>query len=302
MTRTTWLTVLALGSLLLAVPTAAVGLGASDTTTESDATEAVELTPRSEYATIEDGELTLDFDRLNVDARTDVDAVFDVTTADDSRVWVEHDVHGVTFYDGDRKTAIDAADPASLSGGESITLGVSIDTHEAPTGTESFSVVVETADEGSDGGGFGDGGAGPGAGSGDEATTNGKLAVEHASVDVTNVTAGERVTVTATVSNPTDRRIADRIPILVDGAVVDDRGVELAPNETRTLTVGWTPESAGVYRLSVGETTAGTVAVSNRTGLSLSSVEFASPLTAAIAPPATLGLVAIGRVARGRRR
>lgn len=298
MTRTTWLTVLALGSLLLAVPTAAVGLGASDTTAESDATEGVVLTAASQYATVEDGELTLDFDRLNVDARTDVDAVFEVTTADDSRVWVDHDVRGVTFYtDGDRETAIDAADPVSLSSDESVTIGVSIDTHEAPTGTEAFTVVVETADEGDDRAADRNETA-----AGEDGDLAGELAVTNASVDATNVTVGDRLTVTATVSNPTDRRIADRIPILVDGAVVDDHRVELAPNETRTLTVGWTPDSAGVYRLSVGETAAGTVAVSDGTGISLSSVEFASPLTAAVAPPATLGLLAIGRVARGRRR
>ncbi|MFC3957427.1 CARDB domain-containing protein [Halovivax cerinus] len=278
------LAALAILSVLLAAPTAAVTLDDTDTT---DTTSAVELDPTSSYASVEDGELALDFDRLNAAATTNVDDAFEITVHDASaeRIWIAHQLPGVTFYlDGEPANEIDARRPLVVDPGESVTVGVSIDTHDAPTGTETFSVVVTTDETDA------------------AAPTPGPLVVTNASVSTTNATVGEPVTVTATVTNPGTIPTTDTIDIAIDGMAVDDRRVRLSPGGERTVEFSWTPQDAGVYGVSVGNASAGTVAVSDATGPSFESIDLSSPLTAAVAPPAGLSLLVLGRAVRGRRR
>lgn len=277
--------IVALGfSLLLTVPTAAMAVG------ESDTTEAVELTPKSEYASIEKGELALDFDRLNKDATTSVDAVFEVTVQAENaeRLWIEHDLDGVTFYaDGNPNAEIRPGRPLSIEPGESTTVGVSIDTRDAPTGTQTFSIVVASEDDDDD----------------DSVSIDlGGLAVTNASVEPTEVETGESVEVTATVTNPSNGTASGTVDLAVGPTVVDDRHLELGPDENRTISFTWTAREPGAYDLSVGGEPAGTVVVSDPVESRLGSYDLSSPLTAAVAPPATLGLLFLGSVARGRRR
>lgn len=270
-------------ALLLAVPTGALALADADTT------NGVELTPSSDYATVEDHELALDFDRLNADATTSTDEVFEITVTDKSvdKVWIDHDLDGVTFYaNGDRSAEIGPNNPLHLSPGETATIGVSINTREAPTGTETFTVVVETSDDDESA----------------EPTDPAPLEVTNATVDRTAIEAGERVTASATVTNPHDETAAGTVDFAVGGAVVADRYVELAPGEERTVTFEWLFERSGEYAVSVGGESAGTVSVSDRAGFSVGERELASPLTAAVAPPAGVGLVLLIGAAKDRRR
>ncbi|WP_254861677.1 CARDB domain-containing protein [Halovivax gelatinilyticus] len=272
-------------ALLLVVPTAAISV--SDT----DSPGGVEFSATSEYATIEDGELTLDFDRLNQQATTETHDVFEITATDDDadEIWIDHDLQGVRFYAHENPSnSLSRTSPLRLDPGESATVGVSVDTSRAQPGSETFSIVVGTEDDDDE--------------DEDEALPDaGPLNVSNASVDATTVTAGEPVSVAATVSNPGAEPATGTLPLAIDGIVVADRELTLEPGENRTVSFIWTPDATGVYDVHVADAPAGSVAVSDAAATGFGSVELASPLTAAVAPPATLGLVVAASVVRRRR-
>lgn len=159
----------------LVVPTAAVTHGGGS----DEVASAVELVPHSgpngQYASIDDGELRVDFERLNDDAVTTAHDVFNVTSTANRtiEVWVTTDLNeSATVYAGENPSAtMRESDRRDLAPGETLEVGVRIDTNdETPeSGTVTVGVRIPdeeeagTApdDEPGDGGAAGGGGAAP---------------------------------------------------------------------------------------------------------------------------------------------
>ena len=297
--------------MTLAVPTAAITL-------DNDGSGEVQFEPTSEYATIDNGQLTLDFQGLNADARTNVDDLFEVTVHDDEvhSVWLHHDLDGVTFYvDGDRDDELDRDDPLELDPGESATIGVSVDTADAPTGSQSFLIGIATGDEPDDGVGTppsdvdgpddADGDDQDDADDGDEEAEDdgepGSLEVTSTSIESTSIAPGETAVVSATVTNPGEQRANGTIEFSVGGTVVDAVELELEPGEEQTVSFVWLFEEPGEYAIAVGGVDAGTVTVGERSTISVGERELSSTMSAAIAPPLGAGLLFAASSVRKRR-
>lgn len=175
------LAVVVLVAASLAVPTVAMS---SDGGGEDDVDGSVELSPydgpNGEYASLQDGEIRIDFDRLNDEAETTAHDVFTVTsTADEPiEVWVEADVDGsVVAYEGDDPDArLDRGSARELQPGETVSVGFSVDTRGEDPDSGTVTVGVRYPDDGSAGGGSGspnDGSASGGSGSPDDGTGGG---------------------------------------------------------------------------------------------------------------------------------
>lgn len=295
------LAIAAVLTVALAVPTAAV-------TFDTDEAGAIELEPTSPYASIDTaGDLRLDFDRLNDRAVTTVDGLFELTVTDEAThaVWIDHDVDGLTFYaDGDRDQPFDEANALDVETGETVVVGVSIDTQDAPTGTETFTVhaVGDEADPPDGGpirppGGTEPSPVDPPA---DEPDEEG-ISVTDAAVDRETVDVGESVEVRATVTNDGDAAESASIALEVGGVVVDTQAVALDPGESTTVTFEWTPTSPGSYDIAVSGVDAGSVTAEDPREFDTVERLTPSPKEIVMAGPVAFGLVALGSVIRGRR-
>ncbi|WP_455448956.1 CARDB domain-containing protein [Natrinema thermotolerans] len=352
----------------LVVPTAAITIG-TDRATDDVALE----TTSSDYATVQDGEIRLDFEKLNDRAITRADTVFTISvTADDvERLWIENDVPGLSFYqDGDPTATISKSRPLTPTPGSRTSIGVAVDTHEAVSGTETFTVVAQYEDEDetesdirgstvsvssttveagetvtvnatyrNDGDGWGTETARlmvdgtvvdrrtvalssaeertvsferrmewPGTyeigieGVGYQSVTvaGPQLEVSSATIDDATITAGETADVRATVRNPSDRRIERTLELSVDGIVVDTRTVSIPANGERTVTFQRSFDESGTYAIAVSGVDAGTVTVEERAGFDIRNRELSPMTTAALAPPATAGLLFLAIAANRR--
>ncbi|WP_049922019.1 CARDB domain-containing protein [Halopiger djelfimassiliensis] len=231
----------------LAVPTAAVTIG------EEAERDDVVIEPTSErYASVDaDGQLRLDLDALNDRAVTAADDVFTITVTDDAvaAVWIDHGDDGVTFYErGAPDDEITDTTPLEPDAGETIPVGVAVDTHAVADTAETFTVHVEY------GTGDGDperpsepgqrtGGAGPG------------VSITQTGIDVSRqpIDAGENVTVNATYENAGTATGRTTAVLTVDGVVVDQRTITLEPGETRTVSFERPMQWPGTYAVGVGE-------------------------------------------------
>lgn len=139
-------------------------------------------------------------------------------------------------------------------------------------------------------------------GAGSQSVTVGgpPIDVVNASVDRTTVTTGDATTVRATVTNPTDRGVDRTLEVAVDGIVVDSRAVSIPANSERTVTFERELETPGTYEIAVSGVSAGEVTVEESGGFSLQNRELSPATTAALAPPATAGLLFLA-VAANRR-
>lgn len=143
-------------AIALVVPTVAMSGGGVD-----DVDGKVELVPHDgpngEYATVEDGEIRVDFAQLNEDAKTTAHDVFNVTsTANETiEVWVETDVNeSVTPYRGDDPGAsIDSENAVTLEPNETVSVGFSVETFGNTPNSGNFTVGVRDPEDGSSGGG-----------------------------------------------------------------------------------------------------------------------------------------------------
>ncbi|PSP68475.1 hypothetical protein BRC85_01065 [Halobacteriales archaeon QS_1_69_70] len=88
-----------------------------------------------------------------------------------------------------------------------------------------------------------------------------RTAVTNASLEETTIESGETAVVTATVTNRGRTATEETVRVTRDGEALDTATVELEGNETRTVTLAFTPESAGEYDLSVGSTDLETLTV-----------------------------------------
>ncbi|WP_226039566.1 CARDB domain-containing protein [Natrinema sp. DC36] len=127
-----------------------------------------------------------------------------------------------------------------------------------------------------------------------------QVEVSSATVDDATITAGETATVRATVRNPSDRSLERTLELSVDGIVVDTRTVSIPANGERTVTFQWRFAAAGTYEVAVSGVSAGTVTVEEPGPFSIQNRDLSAATTAALAPPATAGLLALAVVANRR--
>lgn len=228
--------VLALG---LAVPTGAVALEEDNVeATQVDSMGALELAPHDgpngAYASIEDGELAVEIDRLNDRAATRADDVFTITATAEERVTVSiaHDADGVTFYRGsDPDAPLDGDGGVTLSPGETVDVGIAADPRD-DVSLDAFTVRAETAER--DGGGA-------------------AFVVRSRSINRTNVTTGQAVRTAVVVENVGDASGVYTTELVVDGVVVDHRSVAVPAGERRTVTFVRRFYIPGPHPVSVGD-------------------------------------------------
>ncbi|QLK27720.1 hypothetical protein HYG81_08990 [Natrinema zhouii] len=353
---------------IIIVPSAAVTLG------EDTLKDDIDFNPiNDKYVAIENGKIKLDLEKLNDRAITRADDIFTISVTDNDveRIWIENDVPGLTFYRGnDPSNTISRSNPLESSTHQITSIGVAVDTHEAVSGTETFTIVAEYEDEddhepdieGSslnvspatlesgepvtvnatyrnngnkrgtetvqltvDGtvvdqssielrsgeeravsfertmywpGTYDVGLEGVGT---ESVTVEGPpINVVSASIDDATITAGETATVRATVSNPTDVRVERTLELSIDGIVVDSRTVSIPANGERTVTFERRFATAGTYDVAVSGVSAGTVTVEEPGPFSIQNRELSAATMAALAPPATAGLLALAVVANRR--
>lgn len=213
--------------LTLAVPTVAFTVG------EDPASNNVTLeSANNRYASVENGELQIDFEKLNDRAITRAGDIFTISvTADDvERVWIENDVPGLTFYKGSNpSTTISESNPLEPSAGTTTSVGVAIDTHEAVNETETFTVVVEY----------------------EEDDTESDILGSNLSVSPTTVETGETVAVSATYRNEGDGWGTERVALTVDGTVVDRRTIALSSGDEQTVTFEREMQWSGTYEVGI---------------------------------------------------
>ncbi|ELY83568.1 CARDB domain-containing protein [Natrinema altunense] len=230
----------------LIVPTAALTMS-GDNATEDVVLESGNAA-NGQYAAIENGKLGLDLEALNDRSVTRADDVFRITVTDDAveRIWIDHDVPGLTFYRNDQPTAtVSEARPLEPSAGTVARIGVAVDTHIARSGTETFTVTVQYADNETMPGGSAGGSSGsPPA----ESTAIGGSALE---LSPTTVEAGETVTVTATYRNDGETTTSSTVALTVDGTVVDQRTITLEPGESQSVTFERSMEWPGTYDVGI---------------------------------------------------
>ncbi|AGB30266.1 hypothetical protein C488_05152 [Natrinema pellirubrum DSM 15624] len=127
-----------------------------------------------------------------------------------------------------------------------------------------------------------------------------QVEVSSATIDDATITAGETADVRATVRNPSDRRIERTLELSVDGIVVDTRTVSIPANGERTVTFQRAFDEPGTYAIAVSGVDAGTVTVEERAGFDIRNRELSPMTTAALAPPATAGLLFLAIAANRR--
>lgn len=121
----------------LAVPTGAIVSGAPD----EGRSGAVALEPTSDHAGLSGGDLVVEFNSVNRDATSRFDSVFAITAREAGAIRLETDVEGVTFHrDGQ---AIAPEDPLQLEGGETVPVGMVVETAGADPEGGTFTVHVE---------------------------------------------------------------------------------------------------------------------------------------------------------------
>ncbi|GAB3689283.1 hypothetical protein GCM10028857_24440 [Salinarchaeum chitinilyticum] len=247
------------------------GPGTAAATVDTSNGSVISLSPASgangDYAEVNgNGELALLFEDLNEDAETTVDDVFtvDVTATEAADVSIETDAPGVTFYWGGDPSA-DASDARTVQPGDSVAVGVRIDSYDDVDGGE-FTVVAEIDEQEADD---------------DE---NSSTSIVEADVSPTEITVGESVTATATIYNEGSTREPHTVRLSVDGTVVEQRTVGVDAGSTRTVSFERTFQQAGEFTVELGWRTAGTVTVTEPTSGGGFTISNASLSPAAIEP------------------
>ncbi|MHC3437560.1 CARDB domain-containing protein [Natrialbaceae archaeon A-gly3] len=226
--------------LALAVPTAAITVG------EDPASDDVVLEPvDADYATLENDTLELAFAALNDEAETTFADVFSITVGEEAddleEIWIDHDVDGVTFYTDDGEVTADSRlEPAS---GETVTVGVAVDTRVTDADTEGFTVHVlyedeEPADVPDEGGG---------------GTAPASVSTTDLEVSLDDPFVGDDLLVTATYENTGGESETVLAELVVDGVVVDRQPVTVSAGASETVTFERTLDSPGTVTLEVGD-------------------------------------------------
>ncbi|WP_252699798.1 DUF1102 domain-containing protein [Natronosalvus vescus] len=225
-------------ALTLAVPTAAISLEPTDTT------DSLVLEASSQYATIEDGKLHVNFDRLNADSVTTIDEVFTVQTTDDdvAAITLEAESEGISFYQSDYPdVAVDTDTPLILETGESQGVGMAIDSRDAEEGTLSFTIHVIYEDDD------------------DDESEAEPPELVNVTVSDTEVTVGETITVTGVYQGSTQSMVTTAT-LTQDDVVVTQRRIMVFGGQTETVSFDRTMDTPGTFEVGIdGQTETVTV-------------------------------------------
>ena len=221
----------------LAVPTAAVMIG------EDEATDDVVLESTSGYAVLDDGELELRFEGFIDDTEFVTHDVFSITVGEDAddleEIWIDHDVEGVAFYDdGGEVTNDSRLEPEP---GDTVTVGVVVDTRVADAGTETFTVHVLYEDEEPD----------------DPPEDDEPASITMTDLEITpsEPRAGDDLLVTATYENTGGESETVLAELVVDGVVVDRQPVTVPAGASKTVAFERALDSSGPVTIEVGDKT-----------------------------------------------
>ncbi|WP_408957104.1 CARDB domain-containing protein [Natrinema sp. 74] len=126
------------------------------------------------------------------------------------------------------------------------------------------------------------------------------IEVVNASVGDGTVTAGGSAAVQATVRNPTDAPVDRTLELAVDGIVVESRAVSIPADGERTVSFERAFAEPGTYDIEVSGVAAGAVTVEEPGPFTVRNRELPAAMTAALAPPATAGLLFLAVTANRR--
>lgn len=234
---TTTLLIGAVLATVLLVPTASVSVSDG----EVDRTDELAIEPgpgpNAEYAVIEDGELAVELEGLNQEARTDIDEVIRVTLEEETarELWVSHDIAGVSFYPGEERTReLDSDEPVRLEPGDSASIGLQVDTAEAPAGTQPFAIVT---------------------------TVPRSVELTNVTVVPTDLEVGENVTATGTLENTGAETETVPVSLVIDGIEVDERTVTVDPDSSESVTFEHEMGESGTYNITLNDHEPTTVTV-----------------------------------------
>jgi hypothetical protein len=87
------------------------------------------------------------------------------------------------------------------------------------------------------------------------------VSIADAELGPSSVTAGDSVTLSATLVNDGSTNGSATVPFTVDGETVAERTVTVPADGERTVSVTYTPESEGTYDVQAGDVSAGTLDV-----------------------------------------
>ena len=211
----------------LAVPTLAIAVG-SDPVSDGVALEPVD----DRYATVEDGELTLAMDVVD-HARTDVLEVFTISIGEDAddveSVWIEHSVDGVEFYADGSEISSDA--PFEPDPGDTITVGVLVDSTITDATSESFTIHVAESDDDPEG-----------------------ASLVDVTVSDTEVELGETITVTGTYEGG-DQDESITSSLTVNRVVETQQDLSIESDGTETVTFNRTMDALGEHEVGIDHET-----------------------------------------------
>lgn len=199
------------------------------------------------YATIDNGDITLDIAQLNPEAETRIDDVLVVgymgpaAAADGGEgtasLWIDHNSSAVTFYRMDTREPIESeADALSIGHNESIGLGVKIasGTQAAILDTitlhSSVSDVTLTAQS--------------------YAISQPTLSIESQS-SPSEAEIGSPVIISAVITNTGFETETREVWLYLDGQRVQSQPVSLAPGERMTVTFTHTFDEPGTYAFEI---------------------------------------------------
>ena len=223
-------------TVVLAMPTAAVTL--------ADDTGDVRFQTSSQYATIENGQLHIDFDRLNADSVTTVDEVFTVRATGDevAVIALEAESEGVSFYRSENPSvAVDTDTPLVLESGESQGVGIAINSREAEEDTSSFAIHVIYEDDD------------------DDESDAEPPELVNVTVSDTEVTIGETITVTGVYQGSTQSMVTTAT-LSEDDVVVTQRRIMVFGGQTETVSFDRTMDRPGTFEVGIdGQTETVTV-------------------------------------------
>lgn len=200
--------------------------------------------PNGAYASLDgDGELRIDLTDLNSHGRTTADEVFAITA--DANTTLEVAIESssdVSFYWGSNPQR-EAARDRTLEGGESVTVGVDVQTTDDAAGGN-FTVIVdeytELDDEDED----------------DDAVEIGQM--EH---DLRVTDPDEPTRIAVPVRNTGSRDATETYELSVDGVVVDSREVTIPAGESTTVVFERSFQQSGTFDVAVDGWHVGTVTV-----------------------------------------
>ncbi|WP_306054095.1 CARDB domain-containing protein [Natronococcus wangiae] len=124
--------------------------------------------------------------------------------------------------------------------------------------------------------------------------------VTDADLEDDTITQGESTRVTAEIENAGNASGEFLAELAVGGIVVEDRYVELEPNESRTVRFERQFDGPGTYAVAVSGLEAGTVSVSESDGYEVLNRELDPAVVAVVGPPALVGLLFAAGTVRWR--